>query len=69
MVSIAPATLLVGKVANRLLSIITGAVSSSSRNSEDNVHGVWARIPRPETSRVFAEIAHSNRVETFRGAA
>jgi hypothetical protein len=68
MVSIAPATLLVGKVANRLLSIIAGAVSSSSRNSEGNVHGVPARIPRPETGSRPRESAHSNCVETCRGA-
>lgn len=64
MVSIMPATLLVNKVANRLLSIIAGAVSSSNRNSEDNVYGVRARMQRPETGRVFARAAHSNCVET-----
>ncbi len=68
MVSILPATLLVRKVANRLLSIIAGAVSSSNRNSEDNVYGVRARIQKPETGRVFARAAHSNCVETCLGA-
>lgn len=51
-VSILPATLLVRKVANRLLSIIAGAVSSSNRNSVDNVYGVRADPEARNRSRL-----------------